>query len=80
MLACICSVVTFHPGFRTPNFRPYRAAMYAALGLSAVAFVLHGVALHGWTEQNQRMSLNWMILMALLNLIGAAIYAFRVGG
>ena len=79
VLAGICSVVTFHPRFRTPSFRPYRAVMYAALGLSAFVFVSHGVALHGWTEQNQRMSLNWMILMASLNLTGAAFYASRVG-
>lgn len=79
VLAGLCFVVTFHPKFRTPSFRPYRAVMYAALGLSALVFVSHGVGLHGWTEQNRRMSLNWMILMASLNLTGAAFYAARVG-
>ena len=54
--------------------------MYAALGLSNLASVLHGIALHGWTEQNQRMSLHWMILMAFFNLIGAVFYASRVSG
>ena len=53
--------------------------MYAALGLSTVVFILRGVALHGWAEQNRRMSLDWMLLMAVLNLIGAAFYAARVG-
>ena len=52
--------------------------MYAGLGLSAVVFVVHGVLLHGWIEQNQRMSVDWMGLMAFFNLAGAVIYAARV--
>lgn len=64
--------------FRHPTLRPYRAAMYAGLGLSAVVFVVHGILLHGWTVQNRRMSVDWMGLMALFNLTGAVIYAARV--
>ena len=78
VLATLCVVATLHPRFRHPTIRPYRAAMYAGLGLSALVFVVHGVLLYGWTVQNQRMSLDWMGLMALLNLIGAVTYASRV--
>ena len=53
--------------------------MYAGLGLSALIFIIHGLVLHGWEIQNRRMSLNWMGLMAGLNLTGAAAYAVRVG-
>ncbi len=77
-LATLCVVATLHPRFRHPAIRPYRAAMYAGLGLSAVVFVVHGISLHGWDIQNQRMSLDWMGLMALFNLTGAVIYAARV--
>ncbi|KAL8675469.1 MAG: hypothetical protein Q9168_000170 [Polycauliona sp. 1 TL-2023] len=77
-LAAICIIATLHPSFRHPTLRPYRAAMYAGLGLSAVVFVLHGLALHGWSLQNQRMSLDWMALMAGFNLLGATIYAARI--
>lgn len=52
--------------------------MYAGLGLSAIIFVVHGVIKHGWKTQNHRMSLDWMGLMASLNLIGAFTYAARV--
>lgn len=52
--------------------------MYASLGLSAIVFVIHGLWLHGWKVQNQRMSLDWMGLMAVFNLTGAVIYAARV--
>ena len=52
--------------------------LYASLGLSALVFILHGVVLHGWAEQNRRMSLDWMALMAFLNLTGAAFYVAQV--
>lgn len=78
ILASLCVVATLHPRFRHPDIRPHRAAMYAGLGLSAVVFVMHGIFLHGWTVQNRRMSLDWMGLVALFNLMGALIYAARV--
>ena len=77
VLATLCVIATLHPKFRHPTIRPYRAAMYAGLGLSAVVFVAHRILLNGWTVQNQRMSLDWMGLMALFNLTGALIYAAR---
>lgn len=52
--------------------------MYSSLGLSAIIFIIHGLAIHGWEIQNHRMSLSWMGLMGTLNLIGAATYAARV--
>ncbi|KAL2037252.1 hypothetical protein N7G274_009941 [Stereocaulon virgatum] len=78
VLATLCIIATMHPQFRHPTWRPYRAAMYAGLGLSAIVFVVHGILLHGWTEQNQRMSLDWMGLVAFFNLTGAVIYAARL--
>lgn len=78
VLASLCVVATLHPRFSHSAWRSYRAAMYAGLGLSAVVFVVHGLIRHGWTTQNQRMSLDWMALMATSNLVGAAIYTARV--
>jgi adiponectin receptor len=52
--------------------------MYTGLGLSAIVFTLHGLFLYGWTVQDQRMALSWMIYMAILNFIGAIAYAARV--
>ena len=77
ILGIACAIATLNPRFRHPTLRPYRAAMYACLGLSAVVFVTHGLILHGWNVQNKRMSLGRMGLMALLNLTGAYAYAAR---
>jgi adiponectin receptor len=78
ILAAACVAATLDPQFRHPRLRPYRAAMYSGLGLSAIIFISHGVAIHGWEIQNHGMSLGWMGLMGGLNLIGAAAYATRV--
>ncbi|KAH0388024.1 hypothetical protein KCU92_g1162, partial [Aureobasidium melanogenum] len=63
--------------FIKPAFRAARAGMYASLGLFAVVFVMHGFYLYGFTIQRRRLALEWMALMALLNLLGAAFYALR---
>lgn len=78
VLATLWIFATLHSRFWHPTIRPYRAAMYAGLGLSAVVFVIHGILLHGWEVQNRRMSLDWIGLMALFNLVGVVVYAARV--
>ncbi|PQE10730.1 hemolysin-III channel Izh2 protein [Rutstroemia sp. NJR-2017a WRK4] len=73
-----CAVTTLHSKFRHPRLRPYRAGMYTCLRLSATIFVIHGMMLYGGKTQNFRMSLDWMALMATLNLVGAFTYTARI--
>lgn len=77
-VAITCAVFTCTPRFCSPRFRAYRAAMYSVLGLTGVLFATHGVLLHGWNEQAERMSLKWMMLMAILNFLGAGMYTARI--
>jgi adiponectin receptor len=77
ILAVSCIVATLHPRFGASQFRSYRTALYAGLGLSAAIFVCHDIALHRYDAQERRMALRWMGVMALLNLAGAAAYAVR---
>ena len=42
--------------------------MYASLGLTALACIVHELDLHGLSRQVQSMSLDWMLLMATLNV------------
>ncbi|THW60781.1 mPR-typeG-protein-coupled receptor [Aureobasidium pullulans] len=72
-----CVAFTLYPAFIKPTFRAMRAVMYASLGLFAVVFVLHGVYLYGFAVQRRRLALEWMTVMALLNLLGAMFYALR---
>ena len=66
------------PRFRTPAFRALRSASFAVLGLSAFIPVVHGIIIHGWELQNQRMSITYFIGLGLLNGAGTAIYAMRI--
>jgi len=78
ILAGACIYATLHPAFRRPEYRPYRAAMYAGLGLSFVVPVVHGLLQFGVETQMGRMSLDWMVVMAVCNLTGGVVYALRV--
>ena len=78
VLAAACITATLDPQFRHPRLRPYRAAMYSGLGLSAILFISHGLAIHGWEIQNHRMSLTYMLITAMLNFLGAIVYAARI--
>lgn len=63
------------PSFRTPEWRPFRAGMFVAMGASAVVPVLHGISLFGVAQLEQQMGLFWLVLQGLLYISGAAIYA-----
>jgi adiponectin receptor len=52
--------------------------MYGVLGLSIFVPAIHGIMLHGWTLQNERMSLTYFMGLGILNGTGTAIYALRI--
>ncbi|CAD0107949.1 unnamed protein product, partial [Aureobasidium uvarum] len=78
-LHCATGCITFilGPMFIRPEYRTLRALTYLSLGLFAIVFIVHGMYLHGFTLQRRRLSLEWMGLMALLNILGCSAYAFR---
>lgn len=49
--------------------------MFAAMGLSAVIPVIHGLNLYGLDRMINLMGLPWLILQGVLYLAGAATYA-----
>ncbi|RDW94390.1 HlyIII-domain-containing protein [Coleophoma crateriformis] len=72
-----CASVSIFERFRTPAWRPYRAGMFVAMGLSAVFPVLHGVQLYGINQMRERMGLMWILLEGFLYILGAGLYAAR---
>lgn len=78
--ALFCAFETSTPRFDSPQFTSWRAVLHATFGLSFVMFVVHGLVLYGWEEQQRRMSLVYMLRMAAVNLLGAVIDAARVTG
>jgi adiponectin receptor len=70
-----CTVVSVNSKFRTPGWRPFRAGMFVAMGLSAIVPVLHGLRTHGWAETDNHIGLTWLLLQGFLYILGAGLYA-----
>jgi adiponectin receptor len=51
--------------------------MYTALGVSVVIPMVHGILIHGWDLQNQRISLMHVFLTGGIDLVAAMIYSIR---
>jgi len=68
-------VVTCYPAFATPDWRPFRAGMFVALGLSAVLPIAHATRLHSLSTLDELMGLRWVVLQGVLYISGATIYA-----
>lgn len=75
MIGIGCAIVSVVPKFRTPGWRPFRASMFASMGLSAIIPVLHGLKVYGSQQMNDRIGLSWLILQGFLYLLGAGLYA-----
>ncbi|KAI0012139.1 hemolysin-III channel protein Izh2 [Xylariaceae sp. FL0662B] len=72
-----CGIVSWVDQFRTPRWRPYRAAMFVGLGVSGVVPVCHGLSVYGYRSLDERMGLNWVLLEGFLYIFGAFLYAVR---
>lgn len=72
-----CGIVSWVERFRTPDWRPYRAAMFVGLGVSGVVPVCHGLTIYGYQSLNERMGLGWILLEGVLYIFGAFLYAVR---
>ncbi|CAN8102950.1 unnamed protein product [Discula destructiva] len=72
-----CVAVSWFEKFRTSAWRPYRAMMFVALGVSGVVPVIHGLTIYGFEELDERMGLRWVISQGVLYIVGAFIYAIR---
>lgn len=68
-------IVVLYPKFRTPEWRPVRAFMFVAMGLSAVVPVLHGLQMFGYEQMEKQIGLSWLVGQGVLYIAGAAIYA-----
>ncbi|EGY22007.1 hypothetical protein VD0002_g8527 [Verticillium dahliae] len=77
LLGIGCGVVSWLEVFRTPAWRPFRAAMFVGLGTSGVVPVVHGLVIYGRAELERRMSLSWLLAHGAMYVFGAFLYAAR---
>lgn len=77
-IGAACAVVTVNPRFRTPEWRAWRAAMFVAMGMSAVIPVIHGLRIYGLDGMEERIGLRWLAAQGLTYVAGATLYALRI--
>ncbi|XP_068153538.1 adiponectin receptor protein isoform X3 [Drosophila tropicalis] len=78
VLGVLSIVVSLWDKFSEPGLRPLRAGVFMSFGLSGVIPAVHYSIMEGWFSQISRASLGWLILMGLLYITGALLYALRV--
>lgn len=70
-----CITVSLRRQFSTPGWRPYRASLFAGVGMSAVVPVVHGVWRVGVRQLEDQVGLSWLALQYLVYGAGAMLYA-----
>ncbi|KAF2096989.1 HlyIII-domain-containing protein [Rhizodiscina lignyota] len=73
-----CAAVSVAPFFAGAKWRPFRAAMFVAMGLSAVFPVFHGLGAYGIEKMDRLIGLKWLVTQGALYILGAGLYAARV--
>ncbi|KAM7218914.1 hemolysin-III related domain containing protein [Rhypophila decipiens] len=77
-LALLCSITTLVPYFSGPHVGHLRAGLFTTFGLgSFLVPILHGVAMYGFAEQKQRISLGWIGMLVTCNGIGCVAYTIK---
>ncbi|KAK7604853.1 hypothetical protein V9T40_006039 [Parthenolecanium corni] len=71
-------VVSLWEEFSRPQLRPFRASVFITFGLSGIVPAIHYAFVEGWFNKIALASLGWLVLMGILYIIGAVIYAMRI--
>ncbi|XP_054725973.1 adiponectin receptor protein [Anastrepha obliqua] len=78
VLGSLSIIVSLWDKFSEPGLRPLRAGVFMSFGLSGIIPAIHYSLMEGWFSQISQASLGWLILMGLLYILGALLYALRV--
>ncbi|KAK5966804.1 Adiponectin receptor protein [Trichostrongylus colubriformis] len=78
VLGLLAMIVSLWDKFSEPAYRPLRAGVFVAMGLSAVIPAAHLLFVDGLDFLYQKASLVWMLLMGGMYIGGATIYATRI--
>ncbi|KAL3983154.1 hemolysin-III related family protein [Acanthocheilonema viteae] len=77
VLGIAAIIVSLWDKFAQPHYRPLRAAIFIAMGLSSVVPALDILITDGISYLLNEASLFWFILMGILYITGAVLYATR---
>ncbi|EFO22180.1 adiponectin receptor 1b [Loa loa] len=77
VLGLAAVIVSLWDKFAQPQYRPLRAVIFIAMGLSSVVPALHLLITDGISYLLSEASLFWFLLMGILYITGAVLYATR---
>ncbi|CEF60745.1 Adiponectin receptor protein [Strongyloides ratti] len=77
ILGVAAVVVSLWDKFSEPKFRPYRALVFVLMGMSGVFPAIHFIMTDGISKMIDENGFYYLIIMAILYLIGAVLYATR---
>lgn len=78
LLGTACIIVSLFDKFAAPAYRPVRAGLFIGLGLTGVVPAFHVVCIEGFYPALHDCGLGHLVVMALLYIGGALMYAFRI--
>lgn len=78
VLGILAVVVSLWDKFGTPRYRPFRAGVFIVFGLSGIAPATHYGIVNGWEKSMNEAAMGWLVLMGVLYITGAMLYAFRI--
>jgi len=78
VLGAGCVVVSLWDKFGERAYRPFRAGLFVAMGLSGVIPCVHYGITDGFRSLIDEAAFHWMMIMASLYIGGALLYAVRV--
>jgi adiponectin receptor len=73
-----CIIVSMWDKFSTPEYRTYRALLFIAFGLFGFVPTIHYVLLFGFKYAFTTGAAQWLVVMAVLYITGACLYAARI--
>lgn len=78
VLGLMSIMVSLWDKFSEPAWRTFRAVIFAVFGLSGIAPAVHYGIMEGWANKRSLKNLGFLLLMGILYIIGAILYALRV--
>ncbi|KRZ67902.1 ADIPOR-like receptor [Trichinella papuae] len=78
ILGAGCVIVSLIDRFSSPQHRPTRTIMFVSLGLCGIIPCVHYFVTEGVYSAFNEASFGWLMLMAVLYISGAILYALRV--
>lgn len=78
IIGTISLLITWHPNFRTPEWRSIRTSTFIIFAFTGLIPICYGFIIFNWREAVNRAGLKYVGYEALSYLTGAVIYAFRM--